>query len=210
MRELGPADRSRVGHRTDDVRMSAPERRELAGRLRDAFEWTTDRSVGSGYADLTGWWRDPSLLRELGPALAGLFDEVPTVVVAPESRGLILGALTAQAVGAGLVEARKDRDPATDSDPWLQRTTPPDYRDRHVSFGFRRALVRAGDRVLMVDDWAATGSTARTVQQLVSDAGATWLGAAVLVDALEQSRLRRTLELRSLLRVRDLPDVRTR
>lgn len=190
-------------------RVNPDDRRALAQRLRDAFDWKTDRALdGAGYADLTCWWRDPGLLDALGPALAELFpDGAPTVVVAPESRGLILGALTAHSLGIGLVEARKDRDPATDSDPWLQRTTPPDYRDRHITFGFRRALVQAGDRVLLVDDWADTGATAAAVQQLVGDAGAAWVGAAVVVDALRDSRLRRSLGVRSLLHLRDLPPV---
>ncbi len=189
--------------------MNLDDRRAIAQRLRDAFVWRTDRALdGAGYADLTGWWRDPALLDGLGPALAGLFPgAAPTVVVAPESRGLILGALAARSLGVGLVEARKDRDPATDSDPWLQRTTPPDYRDRHVTFGFRRALVQAGDRVLLVDDWADTGATATAVQQLVGDAGGAWVGAAVVVDATSDSRLRRSLGLRSLLHMRDLPPV---
>lgn len=191
--------------------MEAVDRRAVAGRLGDAFEWKTDRTLDTGYADLTGWWRDPSLLADLGAGLAGLFEaKRPTVIVAPESRGLILGALAAQALGVGLVEARKDRDPATDSDPWLQRVTPPDYRDRQIEFGFRRALLQSGDRVLLVDDWAATGSTAVVVQQLVADAGASWVGAAVVVDALSDSRLRRSLEIRSLLHLRDLRDVPTR
>lgn len=188
--------------------MTADERRALAERLRGAFDWKTDRTLPSGYADLTGWWRDPALLTALGPALAGLSGaDEPTVVIAPESRGLVLGALTAQALGVGLVEARKDRDPSTDSDPWLHRVTPPDYRDRQTRFGVRRALLQAGDRVLLVDDWADTGSTAVAVQQLVADAGASWVGAAVVVDALSDSRLRRSLGLRSLLHLRDLPEV---
>lgn len=45
----------------------------------------------------------------------------------------------------------------------MPQTTPPDYHDRHITFGFRRALVQAGDRVLLVDDWADTGATATAV-----------------------------------------------
>jgi adenine phosphoribosyltransferase len=71
-------------------------------------------------------------------------------------------------------------------------------------FGFRRDLVRAGDRVLMVDDWAATGETARVVRALVEDSGAQWIGAACIVDALRDARFRRELPLRALLDVRAL------
>jgi adenine phosphoribosyltransferase len=143
-------------------------------------------------------------LRGLGAALAGLYDVSPTVVVGPASRGLLVGALTAAAVDVGFVELRKDRGPVTDSDQWISGTTGPDYQDRHVVFGFRRQLVRAGDRVLMVDDWADTGATARTARAMVEESGAQWIGAACIVDGLTDPRLRHDLPLRALLDVRQL------
>ncbi|WP_460661016.1 phosphoribosyltransferase family protein [Kribbella swartbergensis] len=128
----------------------------------------------------------------------------PTVVLGPVSRGSLLGALTAAALGVGFVEIRKDCGQATDSDRWVRRTTGPDYRDRHVVFGFRRDLVMAGDRVLMVDDWADTGATALVARALVEDCGARWIGAACVVDALGNARLRHDLPLRGLIDVRRL------
>ncbi|TCC56003.1 hypothetical protein E0H73_34910 [Kribbella pittospori] len=136
--------------------------------------------------------------------MGSLYDVTPTVVVGPVSRGALVGALTAAALGVGFVEMRKNQAPATDSDRWVQRTTAPDYRDRHVVFGFRRDLVRAGDRVLLVDDWADTGATAVTARQLVEDSGAQWIGAACIVDALTDARLRHDLPLRALLNIRTL------
>ncbi|MGW7685006.1 phosphoribosyltransferase family protein [Kribbella sp. NPDC054772] len=143
-------------------------------------------------------------MREIGPALAGLYEETPTVVLGPVSRGSLVGALTAAAAGAGFVEMRKDACPAVDSDRWVRRTTGPDYRDRHEVFGFRRGLIRPADRVLMVDDWADTGMTARTARLLVEDCGAHWIGAACIVDGLTDPRLRHDLPLRALLDVRQL------
>lgn len=172
-------------------------------RLSAAFAWRGDR--GDEYADITGWWRDPALLRDLGPALAQLFREAaPTVVLGPDSRGSLIGPLVAVHLGVGFVEVRKDRTPAGDSDQWIRRTTPPDYRDRHLELGFRRGLVRSSDQVLVVDDWIDTGSQARTVRAMVDDVGASWVGCGCIVDALHDSRLRRDLGLRSLLRLRDL------
>lgn len=126
------------------------------------------------------------------------------MVLGPVSRGSLLGALTAAAVGAGFVEMRKQTGSPVDSDRWVWHTTGPDYRDRHVVFGFRRRLVRAGDRVLMVDDWADTGMTARTARALVEDCGAQWIGAACIVDGMMDPRLRHELPLRALLDVRQL------
>lgn len=176
---------------------------DIASRLRRAFASRGDRD--HQYADVTGWWRDADLLRLLGPALARLFPEaVPTVVLGPDSRGSLVGPLVAVHLGVGFVEVRKNRTPVGDNDQWVRRTTPPDYRDRHLELGFRRELVRSSDNVLVVDDWIDTGSQARTVRAMVDSLGAGWVGFGCIVDALDDPRLRRDLRLRSLLRSRDL------
>ncbi len=173
--------------------------------LRRAFVWRGDRTDRHYYADVTGWWRRPELLEKLGPALAGLFaDRAPTVVLGPESRGCLLGPLVALHLRVGFVEVRKDRAPSCDSDAWLRRTTPPDYQDRHLSLGFRKNLIGGGDRVLFVDDWIETGGQAHAAHHLTRDAGATWLGAATVVDALRSNQVRRQLDVRALLHVGEL------
>ena len=187
--------------------MAADRDQELSQDLLAAFRWRTDRAETGGIADLTGWWRNGALLRRLAAGLATLHPAEPTVILGPESRGVLLGAVTAHHLGVGFIELRKDRAPASDSDRWVQRTAPPDYRNRQITFGFRRTLLAAGDRVLLVDDWTETGATATTARQLVDDVGATWLGTAVVVDALTEPRLRRDLNVRSLLHTRQLPPV---
>ncbi|WP_426595645.1 phosphoribosyltransferase family protein [Cellulomonas sp. McL0617] len=174
-------------------------------RLRAGFRWVGDRSGYGRYSDVTGWWADAATLDALGPELAGLFaDSGPTVVLGPQSRGTLLGALVARSIGVGLVEVRKDPGRACDSDAWREATTRPDYRDRHLRLGVRRDLLRSGDRVLFVDDWVATGGQVEACHRLVQASGAHWIGAAVIVDALPDPRLRRDLEIRGLVRVRDL------
>jgi adenine phosphoribosyltransferase len=183
--------------------MEAADPSDVSSRLRKAFTWRGDG--GDQYADVTGWWRDADLLRLLGPALAQLFPEAtPTVVLGPDSRGSLVGPLVALHLGVGFVEVRKNRTPAGDSDQWIRRTTPPDHHDRHLELGFRRGLIRSSDHVLVVDDWIDTGSQARTVRAMVDSVGANWAGFGCIVDALDDSRLRRELRLHSLLRLRDL------
>lgn len=173
--------------------------------LRAAFRWRGDRTDDQYLADPTGWWADPRILVRLGPALAALFSaDQPTIVLGPQSRGALLGALVAAHLHVGLVEVRKEPCPAADSDRWLVTRTPPDYRDRHLELGVRRAHVGAGQRAVLVDDWIQTGGQALAVRALVQAAGATWCGAAVIVDGLRDSRLRHDLQVRALLNLRDL------
>lgn len=107
-------------------------------------------------------------------------------------------------MGIGFVEVRKNRVGSSDSDAWLRRTTPPDYRDRHLTLGIRKRLLGAGDRVLFVDDWIDTGAQAVGSYRLTQDAGATWLGVATVIDALTGNEVRRRLDVRSLMHVRQL------
>lgn len=92
---------------------------EYRERLARAFRWRGDRNDPDQLADVTQWWREPELLAGLGPALATLHGELaPSVVMGPQSRGSMLGVLTAVALGVGFAEVRKNADRAADSDLW--------------------------------------------------------------------------------------------
>lgn len=186
---------------------------ELRDQLIANFRWRSDPPAWpesrTFYAVYSQWWRQPTILSALGPALAQLFVEAePTVVMGSASRGTLLGPLVATHLGIGFAEVRKGADRASDDDPWLVRHTPPDYRDRNLELAIRTSVLRRGDRVLFVDDWAASGGQATACKQLTGDAGAEWIGAAVIVDGLENSATRRDLKLRALLRLRELDSSR--
>jgi len=179
--------------------MSDPH--DLRRRLVRAHGDSRDRTDGFASADVTGWWRDPGLLAALGPGLSDLFaDAEVTVVLGPQTRGTPLAALVALHRGAGLVEARKASAPVEDGVDWWESALPRDYRDDPIHFRVRRAVLAPGDRVLLVDDWIETGTQAAACRRLVALAGAEWVGAAVVVDGLEDDARRSDLGVRSLLR----------
>ncbi|MGI5212486.1 phosphoribosyltransferase family protein [Plantactinospora sp. CA-290183] len=158
-------------------------RTELSRRLVEVFRWT-DPGQGSTHlvSDVSGWWRDPDLLAGIGPALADLFrTERPTVVVAPEVTGLLLGPLVATALGVGFVPAYKESGDRRIVEPTTWARTAPDYRGRSLSLGVRDRHLGPGDRALVVDDWAATGAQLRALYEVVAARGGRALGAAVLV-----------------------------
>lgn len=157
---------------------------DLRDRLIAEFRWTDPGPASDVLvSDRSGWWRDPGILHELGPALAALFASVrPTVVIAPEVTGFLIGPLVAQALGVGFVEAYREgaRRPIAEHMTWAD--VPADHRGDPQRLGVRTRLIAAGDRILVVDDWAATGAQARALYDLVRGLGATPVGTAVIVN----------------------------
>jgi adenine phosphoribosyltransferase len=160
---------------------------DLRDRLRATFRWT-DPGPDSEVlvSDRSGWWRDPQVLQEVGPALARLFRaERPTVVVSPEVTGFLLGPLVASALGVGFVEAYRAgaRRPIAEPMTWVDVAA--DHRGEPQRLGVRSRHLRPGDRVLVVDDWAVTASQARACYGLATTLGAIPVGTAVIVNECE-------------------------
>jgi adenine phosphoribosyltransferase len=172
---------------------------DLVTRLRVGFHWRG--GPGVAYADVTEWWRDPIVLRDLPDALAALVPGEPTLVAGPVSRGSLVGALVAARLGVGFVEVRKNDRVASGPDPaYVRRALPPSYHGGGGIMSFRRGLVRPDDRVLCVDDWIESGAQAGAARDMVLEVGAAYLGTACIVDDMdEDDPLRETLGVRALL-----------
>ncbi|MFI6823060.1 phosphoribosyltransferase family protein [Micromonospora sp. NPDC050187] len=156
---------------------------ELSQRLVELFRWSDPGPESSHLvSDVSGWWRDPYVLAEIGPALVAPFRATaPTIVISPAVTGLLLGPLAATALGVGFVPAQKPGDGRQPPGPttWAQST--PDFRGRRVTLGVRDRHLGPGDRVLVVDDWLATGAQVRALYQLCAARGAEPVGTTVVV-----------------------------
>jgi adenine phosphoribosyltransferase len=104
------------------------------------------------------------------------------VVVSPEVTGFLIGPLVARALGVGFVEAYRAGARRPIAEPMTWAEVPTDHRGDRQRLGVRTRLVTPADRVLVVDDWAATGAQARGLHALVAALGATVVGTAVIVD----------------------------
>ena len=172
---------------------------ELTRRLVELFQWFDPGPDDTHLvSDHSAWWRDPQVLAALGPALVAPFRaDRPTVVVAPAVTGLILGPLAATALGVGFVPAYKPDErhlpgPAS----WAQ--SPADYRGRSPRLGILDRHLGSGDRVLVVDDWVATGAQLRAIYTICATRGAVPGGTAAVVDACPPE-VRRKLRVHALL-----------
>nr|MDT0661885.1 phosphoribosyltransferase [Micromonospora sp. DSM 115978] len=156
---------------------------DLTQRLVTAFRWI-DPGPDSDHlvSDVSGWWRDPAVLAGIGPALAAPFRaDRPTVVIAPEVTGLLVGPLVATALGVGFVPAYKGGADRAIPEPTTWAGAEPDYRGRTLTLGVRDRHLGPDDRALVVDDWVTTGAQARALRKVVVARGARFVGTAAVV-----------------------------
>ena len=99
------------------------------------------------------------------------------VVVGIESRGFILGAAVAQAIGAGFVPIRK---PGKLPSKALKESYALEYGTDALEI--HEDAVAPGARVLLVDDVLATGGTAAAASKLVRAIGGDLAGLSFLIE----------------------------
>ena len=137
-----------------------------------------------GHADVLGLLSDAGFLERSVGSLAEPFESAGVTKVAGiEARGFVFGAAVATWLGAGFVPIR--RPGSVHPGPKAVHVSEPDWRGRRVAYELQRAAVTDHDRVLLVDDWAETGSQALAARTLIEECGATWLGISLLVDQLQ-------------------------
>jgi adenine phosphoribosyltransferase len=167
------------------------------GAFREHFRWV------DGIADTWAALREPEALADVVAALASLVeDDRPDVVVGIEARGFVLGPAVAVALGVGFVPVRKDG--ALFAGQLRTRTTAPDYRGQQHVLSTRPDLFRAGDRVVLVDDWIETGSQAAAAAAVIADCGAAVVSVAVVVAEASVEARAALPPIRALVRAADL------
>jgi adenine phosphoribosyltransferase len=137
-----------------------------------------------GHSDTLGLFADGAFLARAAEALAHPFRGAPVQKVAGiEARGFVLAAAVALELGAGFVAVRKPGAIHPGSKARLR--APRDWRGLETELRLQRHVIAPGDAILVVDDWAETGSKAVTARRLVEECGGRYAGLSLLVDQLE-------------------------
>lgn len=125
---------------------------------------------------------DPALMLECGREFARLFASVgATRILTCEISGIAPAIMTGLALNLPVVYARKTK-PVTMPDTVFLTTAPSHTKKRDVEIMASPEYLRAGERVLVIDDFLATGQTILALARIAQAAGAEVVGVGALIE----------------------------
>lgn len=125
---------------------------------------------------------DPALMVQVGREMARRFANANVnKVLTAEISGIAPALATGHALDVPVVYARKTR-PVTMTGPVFVEVAPSHTKGRDVFLMVSTEFLGPGDRVLVVDDFLATGATISALVRLVSHAEAELVGIGTVVE----------------------------
>jgi xanthine phosphoribosyltransferase len=125
---------------------------------------------------------DPTLMLAAGGALAAHFGAMGiTKVLTAEISGIAPALTTALALGIPVVYARKTKPITMPSDIYLENA-PSHTKGKEVSLMVSPEFLGAGDKVLIIDDFLASGHTILALVRLAKQSGAEVVGVGAVVE----------------------------
>lgn len=126
---------------------------------------------------------DPALLEAAGVEIARRFAHLrPTRILTAEVSGIIPAVMAGLALGnIPAIYARKHK-PITMQEPVYIETAPSHTKGNEVLLMVSPEFLQATDRVLIVDDFLASGQTIDALARVCQAAGATLVGIAAVVE----------------------------
>lgn len=143
------------------------------------------RNLGNDILKVDGFINhqvDPILMDECGKEFAARFTNVgATKVLTAEISGIAPALLTALELGLPVVYARKTK-PITMPDQVFLTLTPSHTKGRTIELIVSPEFLMEGDKVLIIDDFLATGQTILGLVRLAQAAGAQVVGIGALIE----------------------------
>jgi xanthine phosphoribosyltransferase len=141
--------------------------------------------LGNGILKVDGFINhqvDPALMDACGKELARRFEHIgATKVLTAEISGIAPALTTALHLGLPVVYARKTK-PITMPDQVFLTLSPSHTKGRMVELIVSPEYLARGERVLIIDDFLATGATILGLARLAQTAGSTLVGIGALVE----------------------------
>lgn len=125
---------------------------------------------------------DPQLMAGMGESFAERFTDTKVDrILTAEISGIAPALMTGIAMDVPVVYARKKK-PITMSGPVFLETAPSHTKGGETLLLVSAEFLRAGENVLVIDDFLATGQTLLALARIVVSAGANLVGVGVVVE----------------------------
>lgn len=125
---------------------------------------------------------DPNLIYEMGQEIARRFrDKGPTRILTAEVSGIAPALMAALALNVPVVYARKHK-PVTMYGPIFLETAPSHTKGGETNLMVAAEYLPAGERVLIVDDFLASGKTLLALARMVREARCELVGVVTVVE----------------------------
>jgi xanthine phosphoribosyltransferase len=150
------------------------------------------KNLGNGILKVDGFINhqvDPMLMLAAGGALAAHFGAMGVnKVLTAEISGIAPALTTALALGVPVVYARKTK-PVTMPDDVYRQSAPSHTKGKHIELMVSPEFLGPGDKVLIIDDFLASGKTIGALARLAQEAGAEVKGIGTVIEkAFEEGR----------------------
>jgi xanthine phosphoribosyltransferase len=143
------------------------------------------RNLGNGILKVDGFINhqvDPQLMYECGRELASRFTTVgATKILTAEISGIAPALTTALHLGVPVVYARKSK-PITMPDQIFLTLAPSHTKGRTVELIVSPEYLRSGEKVLIIDDFLASGQTIMGLARLAQAAGSSIVGIGTVIE----------------------------
>lgn len=143
------------------------------------------KNLGNGILKVDGFVNhqvDPILMDACGQEFARRFQNIsPTKILTAEISGIAPALTTGIHMQLPVVYARKHK-PITMPDQVFLTLTPSHTKGRTVELIISPEYLSDGERVLIIDDFLATGATILGLVRLATTAGATIIGIGALIE----------------------------
>jgi xanthine phosphoribosyltransferase len=149
---------------------------------------TEGQNLGNGILKIDSFLNhqiDANLMEAIGLDIANQYrDANPTRILTAEVSGLIPAAMVGKAMGnLPVVYARKKK-PVTMMEPVYLEKAPSHTKGSEVSLMVSPEFLQSSDRILIVDDFLASGRTIDALARIVQRSGATLVGISAVVEKI--------------------------
>lgn len=137
------------------------------------------RVLPGGFLYTADIWSDPDTVGKVGDIIASMYCEAePDLVFTMETSGIPIALMTARSLDIPLVIARRD---SRVYEGTAMKISYDAGHDKVETMTLTRSAVHAGQKALIVDDFAKGGGTLRGMQALMKEFDASVIGTCVMI-----------------------------